>query len=84
VMSSSLQAIFRPEDWNSYDLLLPVTIHYHFPIFTILYEGVSKNLRTESITKYTLTFGITRWEETQRVMVAKVSRLTHKQRHNCT
>jgi len=25
-----------------------------------LYEGVSKSFRTESITKYTLTFGITR------------------------
>jgi hypothetical protein len=42
------------------------------------YEGVSKSFRTESITKYTLTFGITRWEATQRVMVAKFTRLTHK------
>jgi hypothetical protein len=25
-----------------------------------MYEGVSKSFRTESITKYTLTFGITR------------------------
>jgi hypothetical protein len=42
------------------------------------YEGVSKSFRTESITKYALTFGITRWEATQRVMAAKLSRLTHK------
>jgi hypothetical protein len=42
------------------------------------YEGVSKSIRTESITKHTLTFGITRWEATQRVMAAKLTRLTHK------
>jgi hypothetical protein len=44
----------------------------------IKYEGISKSFRTESITKYTLTFGITRWEATQRVMAAKLTRLTHK------
>jgi hypothetical protein len=43
-----------------------------------LYEGVSKSFRTESITKYTLTFGITCWEAAQRVMAAKLTRLTHK------
>jgi hypothetical protein len=43
-----------------------------------VYEVVSKSFRTESITKYTLTFGITRWEATQRVMTAKLTRLTHK------
>jgi hypothetical protein len=32
----------------------------------------------ESITKYTLTFGITRSEATQRVMAAILTRLTHK------
>jgi hypothetical protein len=42
------------------------------------YEGVSKSLRTESIKKYTLAFGITRSEVTQRVMAAKLARLTHK------
>jgi len=42
-----------------------------------LYEGVSKSFRTESITKYMLTTVNTR-EETQRVMVAKLTRLTHK------
>jgi hypothetical protein len=42
------------------------------------YEGVSKRFRTESITKYTLTIINTRWEATQRVMMAKLTRLTHK------
>jgi hypothetical protein len=37
-----------------------------------------KSFRTESITKYTLTFGITRWDATQRVMAGKITRLTHK------
>jgi hypothetical protein len=36
----------------------------------VTYEGVSKRFRTESITKYTLTFVISRWEATQRVMAA--------------
>jgi hypothetical protein len=43
-----------------------------------MYEHVSKSFRTESITKYTLTFGITRWEATQKVMAPKLTRLTHK------
>jgi hypothetical protein len=42
------------------------------------YESVSKSFRTESITKYMLTFGIARWEATQRVMAAKLTRLIHK------
>jgi hypothetical protein len=41
-----------------------------------LYEGVSKSFRTESMTKSTTTN--TRWEATQRVMAAKLTRLTHK------
>jgi hypothetical protein len=41
-------------------------------------EGVSKSFRTESVTKFTLTFSITRWEATQRAMAAKLTRLTHK------
>jgi hypothetical protein len=40
------------------------------------YEGVSKSCRTESITKWTTIN--TRWEATQRVMAAKLTRLTHK------
>jgi hypothetical protein len=42
------------------------------------YGDVSKSFRTESITTYTLTFGIARWEATQRVMSAKLTRLTYK------
>jgi hypothetical protein len=41
-------------------------------------ECVSKSFRTESITKCRLNFGITRWGATQRVMAAKLTRLTHK------
>jgi len=37
-----------------------------------------QNFRTETITKYTLTFGVTRWEATQSVTAAKLTRLTHK------
>jgi hypothetical protein len=40
---------------------------------TDMYEGVSESFRTESITKYTLTTTIT-----QKVMAAKLARLTHK------
>jgi len=43
-----------------------------------IYEGISKRFRTESITKYTLTFGITRCCPLQRVMETKLTRLTHK------
>jgi hypothetical protein len=41
-------------------------------------EGVSKSFRTESITTYTLTKINTRWEAIQRVMAAKLTRLTHQ------
>jgi hypothetical protein len=42
------------------------------------YEGVSESFRTESIMRYKLTRINTRWETTQRVMAAKLTRLTHK------
>jgi hypothetical protein len=42
------------------------------------YEGVIKRFRTESDTKYMLTKINTRSEATQRVMAAKLTRLTHK------
>jgi len=42
------------------------------------YEGVSKSFRTESLKKYTLTTTNTRWEATQRVMAARLTRQTHK------
>jgi len=55
------------------------------PIYQIIlvtlrneYEGVSKNFRTESIAKYTLTTINTRREATRRVMAAKLTRLIHK------
>jgi hypothetical protein len=41
-------------------------------------RGVSKSFRTESITKYMLTTINTHPEATQRVMAAKLTRLTHK------
>jgi hypothetical protein len=50
----------------------------------IVRVSMSRNIRwtgrvgTESITKYTLTFGITRCCPLQRVMAAKLTRLTHK------
>jgi hypothetical protein len=47
-------------------------------LIVIIYESESKNFRTGTITKYTLTFGITRWEATQRVMEAKFTRPTHE------
>jgi hypothetical protein len=47
------------------------------PIYTQtrLHQGASKSFRTESITKQTTN---TRWEATQRVITAKLTRLTHK------
>jgi hypothetical protein len=45
---------------------------------TLIYEGVSKSFRTESITKYTLTTINTRWEATQSAKAAILTRLTHK------
>jgi hypothetical protein len=42
-------------DWLSYTAKLASS-----PSFKEKYEGVSKSFRTELITKYTLTFGITR------------------------
>jgi hypothetical protein len=43
-----------------------------------IYEGVSKSFRTVSITKYMLITIITCREATQRVMAAKLTRLTHR------
>jgi hypothetical protein len=43
----------------------------------VTFDSVSKSFRTESITKSTTTTNI-RWEATQRVMVAKLTKLTHK------
>jgi hypothetical protein len=43
-----------------------------------LYEDVSKSFRPESVTKYTLIFGSSRYCPLQRVMAAKLTRLIHK------
>jgi hypothetical protein len=42
------------------------------------YESLSESFRTGSITKCTLTIINSRWEATQRVMAAKLTRLTQK------
>jgi hypothetical protein len=42
------------------------------------YEGASKRFRFASIAKYMLTTINTRWEATQSLMTAKLTRLTHK------
>jgi len=47
--------------------------NYAIGLFT--YECVSESFRTESITKYMLTFATTLWEATKRVMAAKFTRL---------
>jgi hypothetical protein len=47
---------------------------YTHKIHTRVYPKVSGL----SLTKYTLIFGIARWEVTERVMTAKLTRLTHK------
>jgi hypothetical protein len=58
-------------------LWLQVLLHISVNIF-LVYDGIYKSFRTESIMKYTLTFGITRWEATRRVMAANLTRLTHE------
>jgi hypothetical protein len=49
----------------------------HTQIRVATYEGISKSFRTQSITKQTVRIN-TRWEATQSVMAAKLTRLTHK------
>jgi hypothetical protein len=44
----------------------------------MLYDGVSKSFRTDDNEINAFAFGITRWEATQKVMAAKLTRLTHK------
>jgi hypothetical protein len=52
--------------------------HISQSILCTKYECVSKTFRTELIMKYTPTFRITRCCPLQRVMAAKLTRLTHK------
>jgi len=67
-------------------LFLPDEFRNHWTyakIYSInksIHEGVSKSFRTESITKPTTN---NRWEETQRIMVAKSLHCLTKQRQNC-
>jgi hypothetical protein len=78
--------VFSPNRWfhckaTSYCWLCHLVRGFYIhtnPAAIGIYEGVSKSFRTESITKYTLTTINTRWEATQRVMAAKLARLTHK------
>jgi hypothetical protein len=51
-----------------------IYIYLHVP----MYVGVSKSFPTESVKKYTFTFGITRCCHLHSVMAAKLIRLTHK------
>jgi ribosome biogenesis protein Tsr3 len=44
----------------------------------VIYVGVRKSFRTESVMKYTLTIINTRWEATQKIMAAELTRLTHR------
>jgi hypothetical protein len=58
---------------------IPRTLKYKMGLKVAgIYECVSKSFRTESITKYTLTTINTLSEATQRVMEAKLARLTYK------
>jgi hypothetical protein len=62
-------------EWNEMKTLL------WSDLLSVIYEGVSKSFRIESITKQTTTATVTtntRWEATQRVMASKLTRLTHK------
>jgi len=60
------------------NILVPISYYRNVKILNTIYEGVSKRFRTESITKYTFTTVNTSWQATQRVMAAKLCRLTHK------
>jgi hypothetical protein len=69
---------FSLNSWNFHVVLFLTSADFRLNYFPLYHEGVSKRFRTESITKCTLTFGITRWGATQRVMAGKLTRLTHK------
>jgi hypothetical protein len=67
---------------GKYSALRRVKWEGHLGFYTtsnfVIYKGVSKSFRTQSLTKYTLTTINTRWEAAQRVMAAKLTTLTHK------
>jgi hypothetical protein len=66
------------ELWSSEDYMLNITLLEVLYTQKTTYIHVSKSFRTESITKNTLTTINTRWEATQKVMAAKLTRMTHK------
>jgi hypothetical protein len=68
ITARSYQDLAQTPSWRTVPCLLSVTA----------YEGVPKSFRTESVTTYALTTINTRCEATQRVMLAKPTRLTHK------
>jgi hypothetical protein len=70
----------RPNRWCSIDYLRQqlLRICNKLTSRSVMYESASKSFRTQSISKYTPTFGTSRWEAIQRVMAAKLTRLTHK------
>jgi hypothetical protein len=60
-------------------MLLSLTLGNSFRFVCInKREGVSKSFRTESMTKYALTFGIIRLKQYKLLWAAKLTRLTHK------
>jgi hypothetical protein len=68
------EQIRGPNPWNEQVASVCVCVC----VCICIYICVSKSFRTESITKYMLTTINTRWEAAQRVMAAKLTRLTHK------
>jgi hypothetical protein len=72
----ALFCIFYEVCWGCFSFVLN-NLSPSLLYWTRIYEGVSKSYRTEAITTYTLTTINTRWEATQRVMAAKLTRLTH-------
>jgi hypothetical protein len=75
ITSISIIHVVNTSEIHSKICSYSLRIGSHICIHT--YEGVSKSFRTESITKWTTTIN-THWEATQRVMAAKLTRLTHK------
>jgi hypothetical protein len=83
--SSPCSFIILWDFWRSSSWIQPLALYFrcvcvlvYTHTHTHTHESISKSFRTESIKKYTFTFGITRSEATQRIMAAKLNRLTHK------
>jgi len=73
----ALFCIFYEVCWGCFSFVLN-NLSPSLLYWTRIYEGVSKSYRTEAITKHMLTTINTKWEATQRVMAAKLTRLTLK------